>query len=149
MTVNSPRQSPGAGDRVVTSVRDRIAYVTLNRPEKYNGVDFAMLRALVAAAKRIDKNRDIRAVVLQGAGPAFCAGLDFTVFREESLLSQLRAAGKWPGKRTNLFQQAIWVWRTLPVPVIAVVDGYCYGAGFQLALAADFRYTTPGCEFSV
>ncbi|BBY53462.1 crotonase/enoyl-CoA hydratase family protein [Mycolicibacillus koreensis] len=149
MTVNNPRQSLSAADRVVTSVRDQVAYVTLNRPDKYNGVDFAMLRGLVAAAKRIEKDRDIRAVLLQGSGSAFCAGLDFSVFREESSLSQLRAAGKWPGKRTNLFQQAIWVWRTLPVPVIAVVDGYCYGAGFQLALAADFRYTTPDCEFSI
>jgi enoyl-CoA hydratase/carnithine racemase len=140
---------PRTDDRVVVEIRDQIAYATLNRPDKYNGLDFPMFHALVDAAKRIEKDRDVRVVVLQGAGKAFCAGLDFAAFGQESTASQARAFAKIPGSETNLFQEACWAWRRLPVPVIAVTHGYCYGGGLQLALAADFRYSTPDCEFSV
>ncbi|HAB06911.1 MAG TPA: enoyl-CoA hydratase, partial [Alcanivorax sp.] len=54
-------------------------------------------------------------------------------------LKMLLAFTKFGVKKTNLFQQACWAWRELPVPVIAVLHGYCYGGGLQLALAADFR----------
>ena len=60
-----------------------------------------------------------------------------------------RPSRSFPGQKTNLFQRACWVWRELPVPVIAVVHGHCFGGGLQLALAADFRFTTPDCTFSV
>jgi len=136
-------------ERVVVEVRDQIAYATLNRPDKYNGLDFPMFRDLVAAAKRIEKDRDIRAVILQGEGKAFCAGLDFAAFGKESTVSQAKAFAKLPGRETNMFQESCWAWRTLPVPVIAVTHGYCYGGGLQLALAADFRFSTPDCEFAV
>ncbi|OHV01441.1 hypothetical protein C1Y40_01478 [Mycobacterium talmoniae] len=66
-----------------------------------------MLRALVAAAKQINEDRDVRAVLLQPAGQAFCTGLDFAVFRDESMLSQPRAADKWLGRRTKLFREAV------------------------------------------
>ena len=54
-----------------------------------------------------------------------------------------------PLRGTNRFQQALWAWRELPVPVIAVTRGHVFGAGIQLALAADFRFTTPDCQWSV
>ena len=54
-----------------------------------------------------------------------------------------------PFRGTNKFQEACWAWRRLPVPVIAAVDGHCYGGGLQLALAADFRFATPESEWSV
>ena len=136
-------------ERVTVEVRDQIAYATLNRPDRLNGLDFAMFHGLVAAAKQIEQNRDVRVVILQGAGKAFCAGLDFEAFGKESGLSRARAFAKLPGRETNLFQDACWAWRRLPVPVIAVTHGYCFGGGLQLALAADFRYTTADCDFSV
>jgi enoyl-CoA hydratase/carnithine racemase len=136
-------------DRVLLDVRDGIAYVTLNRTDKYNGLDLPMLRGLVEVAGRIDRDPDVRAVVLTGAGKAFCAGLDFASMAQEGTLAKARAALKVPGRRTNLFQQACWVWRELPVPVIAVLRGHCFGGGMQLALAADFRFATPDCELSV
>jgi enoyl-CoA hydratase/carnithine racemase len=54
-----------------------------------------------------------------------------------------------PWRGTNRFQEACWAWRRLPVPVVAVVHGHCYGGGLQLALSADFRYTTPDSQWSV
>jgi enoyl-CoA hydratase/carnithine racemase len=50
---------------------------------------------------------------------------------------------------TNIFQEAAWGWRRLPVPVIAVVQGHCYGGGLQIALGADFRFSTPDAQWSV
>ena len=54
-----------------------------------------------------------------------------------------------PWRGTNTFQEACWAWRRLPVPVIAAVQGHCYGGGLQIALAADFRIATPDSEWSV
>jgi enoyl-CoA hydratase/carnithine racemase len=134
-------------DRVLLEVRDSVAYVTLNRADKYNGLDLPMLRALVAVAARVEADRDVRAVILAGDGPAFCAGLDFASVGKDPRGFAL-AALKLPG-RLNLFQRACWAWRELPVPVIAVLHGHCFGGGMQLALAADFRFATPDCELSV
>ncbi|MGN6607564.1 MAG: crotonase/enoyl-CoA hydratase family protein [Jatrophihabitans sp.] len=138
-----------SSDRVLVDVRDQIAYVTLNRPDKLNGLDFPMFHALVAAAKRIEDDRDVRVVILQGAGKAFCAGLDFAEFGKVSGVDRAKAFAKLPGRETNLFQEACWAWRALPVPVIAVPHGYCYGGGLQLALAADFRISARECEYSI
>ncbi len=143
-----------SSERVVLDVRPaadgaRVAYVTLNRAAKYNGLDPAMLRALVEVPKRIAADRSIRAVILRGDGPAFCAGLDFAAVGKAGPAFQLRGFGKLPGQSTNFFQRVCWAWRELPVPVIAVVHGPCFGGGLQLALAADFRFATPDAQISV
>ena len=62
--------------RVLLEVKNKIAYVSLNRPEKHNGLDMAMFKEMIATAKKIRKNRAIRAVIMHGNGPSFCAGLD-------------------------------------------------------------------------
>jgi enoyl-CoA hydratase/carnithine racemase len=54
-----------------------------------------------------------------------------------------------PLRGTNVFQEAAWGWRRLPVPVIAAVQGHCYGGGLQIALGADFRISTPDAQWSV
>ena len=105
-------------DRVRVEVVQSVAYVTLNRPEKLNGLDLDMLDALVNAARTIETDRSIRGVVLQGAGDAFSAGLDFASAGKQPR-RMAKAFAKFPGQKTNLFQRACWVWRELPVPVIA------------------------------
>ncbi|HEX4896658.1 MAG TPA: crotonase/enoyl-CoA hydratase family protein [Solimonas sp.] len=134
--------------RVRLEVRDRIAYVTMNRPDKMNGLDFPMFDALVATAKQIRADRSIRVVILRGEGRAFCAGLDFgAVLKERPKM--MRSFFKWGVKKTNLYQDAGWCWRQLPVPVIAVVHGACFGGGLQIALGADFRIAAPDAQLSV
>jgi len=134
--------------RVLLDVDGPVASVSLNRPAKLNGVDIAMLRELVTTARRVREDRSIRAVVLRGEGDAFCAGLDFaSVVSSPSTI--VRSFVPNPLRGQNLFQHAVWVWRELPVPVVAVVHGHCYGAGLQLATAADFRFTTPDARWSV
>ncbi|MBJ7348665.1 MAG: crotonase/enoyl-CoA hydratase family protein, partial [Thermoleophilaceae bacterium] len=134
--------------RVRLEVTNEIAYVTLDRADKLNGLDLQMLDELVATARKVGRDRAIRAVILQGAGDAFSAGLDFATVGKQPAKAA-RAAIKFPGQSLNQFQRACWVWRKLPVPVVAVTHGRCYGGGLQLALAADFRFSTPDCEFSI
>jgi enoyl-CoA hydratase/carnithine racemase len=54
-----------------------------------------------------------------------------------------------PWRSTNLYQEAGWAWRRLPIPVLAVIRGHCLGGGLQIALGADFRFATPNCRFSI
>lgn len=135
-------------ERVRLEVRDEVAYVTLVRSDKYNALDWEMLCALVDAADRIAADKSVRAVILRGEGKAFCSGLDFPSFTKQPM-RMVRGFLKYGVKTTNLFQEVAWCWRRLPVPVIAVIHGYCYGGGLQIALAADFRFTTADCEFSI
>lgn len=134
-------------DRISIDFRDHVAVVSLSRPAKYNGMDFEMMSALLIAARRIRKSKHVRAAVLRGEGDAFCAGLDFaSVMRRPARV----LSGFLPWLRKgNLYQRVCLAWRDLPVPVIAVTHGYCFGAGMQLALACDFRFSAPECEFSI
>jgi enoyl-CoA hydratase/carnithine racemase len=133
--------------RVHLEIRNGIAWVRLSRPDKYNGLDWDMLQGLVGAARAVRRRPEVRTVILHGEGPAFSSGLDFASFGKRPMRA-VRAFLKY-GRRTNLFQQACWCWRELPVPVIAALHGRCYGGGLQIALAADFRIATPDCECSI
>ena len=125
-----------------------VAYVRLDRPEKYNGLTLDMLDELARLSGWLRRQPDLRAVVLSGSGDSFSSGLDFA-----SALNQPRKIVTTflprPWRGTNNFQEACWGWRRLPVPVIAVVHGHVYGGGLQLAMAADFRFTTPDSQWSV
>lgn len=134
-------------DRVTVRFDQHIAWVALSRPDKYNALDFDMMHALVEGARRVRKQPGIRAVIVHGEGPAFCAGLDFaSATRQPARI----LAGFLPWHRKdNLFQRLCLSWRDLPMPVIAVTHGYCFGGGLQLALGCDFRFSAPDCSFSV
>ena len=136
-------------DRVDITIEETgIARVRMNRPDKRNGLDWDLMRGLIEAAKSLRKRRDVRVVLLSGEGQAFCAGLDFASFTGEPA-KMARGFTKYGIKRTNIFQEVAWCWRKLPVPVIAVIHGQCFGGGLQIALAADFRIATPDSELSV
>ena len=134
--------------RVTTEITDHIAHVTLSRPDKMNAMDPEMTEAIIAAGAALHE-ADIRAVVLSGAGRAFCAGLDLMSFAalaqgDPEALVLPRTHGD-----ANLFQQVAMVWHRLPVPVIAALHGAVYGAGFQLALGADIRIASPDARLAV
>lgn len=134
--------------RVNFNVEQQIAYVTLNRADKHNGLDKQMIVDLVQVAKRINKDKTIRCVILQGAGASFCAGLDFNyVAKNPSMIARFFV--KLPWRKDNMFQRVAHVWRDLSVPVIAVVHGNCFGAGMQIMLACDYRIATPDANLSI
>ncbi|RNL62992.1 crotonase/enoyl-CoA hydratase family protein [Nocardioides marmoriginsengisoli] len=130
------------------TIADGIAQVRLTRPDKLNALTLQTLDELIATAAELRKDRTLRAVVISGEGDSFCAGLDFASAMS-SPAGIVKAFVPLPWRGTNAFQEACWAWRRLPVPVIAAVDGHCYGGGLQLALAADFRIATPDSEWSV
>ncbi|EGD54982.1 crotonase/enoyl-CoA hydratase family protein [Gordonia neofelifaecis] len=129
-------------------VRDQVAHVRLNRPEKHNGLTFDMIDDLAKAADRAGKDKSLRAVILSGAGPSFCSGLDFASAGKERNRMMRNMIPKRSSAANN-FQAAGWAWRSVPVPVVAVVTGHCFGGGLQIALGADFRYSTPDADYSI
>jgi len=138
-----------AEPRVITEIDGPVARVWLKRPDKLNGLALDLLEQLRDASVALRKNRDIRAVVIEGKGPSFCAGLDFAAAFGDSKLRIAGFAIPHPWRGTNLFQECFWAWRNIPVPVIAVTRGHVFGGGIQLALACDFRFSTPDCQWSV
>ena len=135
-------------DCVNIAIDGHVAVVTLNRPDKHNAVNLAMFAALADAGEQLAGNRAVRAIVLQGAGPSFCAGIDVSIFQPGSDIGADKLA---PGAASpaNFFQRAAYIWREVPVPVIAALHGSVFGAGLQIALGADLRYATPQCRLAV
>ena len=133
---------------ITCTVDDGVARVWLDRPDKLNGLTLEMLGELVATSRRLRRDKSLRAVILTGAGDSFTAGLDFaSALRNPAQIARCFVPSLLRG--TNIFQEASWGWRRLPVPVIAVVQGHCYGGGVQLALGADFRISRPDAQWSV
>lgn len=135
-------------DRVRITTEGDICYVTLTRTDKHNGMDLPMLKAVIAAQKKIRKMKDIRAVILHGEGPSFCAGLDVKSVLGDPMKALTSYLQLWWPMR-NDFQTWSIGWRELAVPVIAVVHGNAFGAGLQLALGADLRICTPDAQLSM
>jgi enoyl-CoA hydratase/carnithine racemase len=141
-------------DRVTVTMIDGVADVRMNRPDKRNALDGAMFLALAETGERLKADASVRAVVLSGEGPAFCAGLDFGSFQQMAGGERTEARGGNPsamveGRITHLGQQVAWVWQEIPVPVIAAVHGAALGGGIQVALGADIRLVHPDAQLSV
>lgn len=141
-------------ERVVTTIVDGIADVQLNRPDKRNALDGEMFVALARAGEQLTTLHGVRAVVLSGAGSAFCAGLDFAAFAALAGGHGFEDGEGNPGavregRITHLAQQTAWVWQEVPVPVIAALHGHALGGGLQIALGADIRIAHPDTQLSV
>lgn len=140
------------GGRVTVQQSGGVADVRLNRPEKRNALDIAMFQALVTTGEWLKTQPDVRAVVLSGAGPDFCAGLDFGSFQAMRDGERLTADARLPpatGPAKATGQRAAYVWAEQPVPVIAAIRGNALGGGLQIALGADIRIVAPDARLSV
>ncbi|HSZ52773.1 MAG TPA: crotonase/enoyl-CoA hydratase family protein [Caulobacteraceae bacterium] len=142
-------------ERVSIEIQGGVADVRMARADKMNALDEAMFAGLVAAGERLKSERGLRAVVLSGEGRAFCAGLDMGSFGRmaQGRSSNGSSGDQGLGARThgsaNRAQYAAWVWREIPVPVIAAVHGVAFGGGLQIALGADMRYVAPDTRLAV
>ena len=134
--------------RVSVTYEDHVARVTLTRGDKMNALDSEMMQAIIAAGQEVGSS-DARAVVLSGEGRSFCAGLDVASFGAMGGMD----AESWLLPRThgdtNDVQEVAMVWRRVPVPVIAALQGAVYGGGLQLALGADIRIAGPDAKLSL
>jgi enoyl-CoA hydratase/carnithine racemase len=140
-------------DRITVDIQGGVADVRLVRIDKMNALDDAMFEALIQTGERLKTEAGVRAVVLSGAGRAFCAGLDMGNFDKMASGERKGGTGLVETPRTeggsNRAQHAVMVWREIPVPVIAAVHGVAFGGGFQLALGADMRFVTPDARMAV
>lgn len=116
---------------VLLEIRDHVAHVTLNRPQAGNALDLEMTKELAAAALECERNRDVRAVLLSGAGNRFCVGGDVKAFAaQKDLPRYLREV-------TAHLHLAVSRFARLDAPVIAAVQGSAAGGGFSLAISCD------------
>jgi len=131
-------------ERVLFSIRDAIATVSLNRPDQLNALDTATLQLLRRSIMRASSDDSVRCLVLTGRGRAFCAGADVKEWAGGySETNDDETSGDW----TSLAHGIITTLYNFPKPVIAAVNGVAVGAGFDLCLAADFRIAAEAARF--
>jgi enoyl-CoA hydratase len=124
---------------LVVENRGSVRILTLDRPERRNALSTALQADLVEQLLDCTESPDVRAVVLTGNGPAFCAGFDLTEIRElDQRGERFRAPMKRPAR--SLFEVVTETW----VPTIAALNGATVAGGFELALACDIRLAAPG-----
>jgi methylglutaconyl-CoA hydratase len=129
-------------ERITAALEGGVLTTTLNRPEKKNAIDAAMIDALAALLERAELEAAVRVVVLRGAGRDFCAGMDLGELLESAdrTVEQNRAAALRFG---GLFLRM----RALPKPVIAVVQGRALAGGCGLATACDLVVAAESAQF--
>ena len=124
-------------------VKDKVATITLNRPERKNPLTFESYAELLETFRSLEHAKEVRVVVLTGAGGNFCSGGD--VHEIIGPLVEMRAQGE-SNKLLNFTRMTgdlVKAMRACPQPIIAAIDGICAGAGAILAMSSDLRFGTP------
>ena len=138
-------------DRVTLTKDNHVGIVTFNRPDKMNALDQAQMEAIIDMAKVIEEDASIRCVVLTGAGRAYCAGIDVTA-NFGSLAGGKDALPKVLPRThgiTNIWQELVWQWREMQVPVISAVHGVAFGGGLQIMMGSDIRIVAPDTKLAI
>ncbi|MGW6461640.1 enoyl-CoA hydratase/isomerase family protein [Streptomyces sp. NPDC055078] len=128
---------PESRPRVTHTVADGVATLVISNPAKRNAMTAAMWRSVPELLGPLAKDPAVRALVLTGDGPTFCAGAD---------ISSLREPGEEPQALAVRAEDAL---AAFPKPTLAAVRGHCVGGGSQLAVACDLRFAEAGALFGV
>ena len=113
-------------ETLIIDIKENVAYITLNRPERLNSFDMKLGEELHKDLQDISKDKDVRAVVIKGTGMGFCGGGD---------VKEMHAAedkSKFLRELTKAIHRCVIEIRTMEKPVIAAVNGYAFGAGLSL-----------------
>jgi 2-(1,2-epoxy-1,2-dihydrophenyl)acetyl-CoA isomerase len=129
---------------VTLEVRDRVAYVTLARPDVANVLDLTMGRELLQTALACENDPDVRAVVLTGQGRSFCFGGDL-----RGMMGQGGNVAGWLNELTTCLHAAITSFTRMDAPVIAAVNGTAAGAGVGLVAMADLAIAAESAKFAL
>jgi E-phenylitaconyl-CoA hydratase len=123
-------------------LRQHVAVITLNRPDKHNALDAEHYQALSEAWTRVRDDASIRVVIVTGAGSkSFCVGADLKSY----INRETQWAEVWLTQQGQLLNRGLEVWK----PVIAAVNGYCLGGGMTLLLATDIRIAAQNATFAL
>ena len=124
------------------AVADRVGTITLDRPERKNPLTFESYAELAALLQRLPHARDVRALVITGAGENFCSGGD--VHEIIGPLVRMQADGDTAAllRFTRMTGELVKAMRACPQPIVAAIDGVCAGAGAIVAMASDLRLGT-------
>jgi enoyl-CoA hydratase len=133
---------------LVETVGDGITQLTLNRPDRLNAMNYALVSELYSALDELAEDRACRVIVLTGAGRGFCAGLDLT---EGASPPTTRGLGRAQAGMTvqKMIAGLVPKMRATPQPIIAAVNGAASGGGLALALASDVRIAAANARFNV
>ncbi|UCB44059.1 MAG: enoyl-CoA hydratase/isomerase family protein [Dehalococcoidales bacterium] len=135
-------------ETVIYEVKDNIARITMNRPDKRNALNHALWDDLIAAFDQAENDREVRVVILCGAGPAFCSGWDL---RGSYYVSVPEGYDEWTnsnalGALRSISERYLRI-MNLPKPVIAQVHGYCLAAGCYLEMLCDIAIAAEDALF--
>jgi enoyl-CoA hydratase len=132
-----------ASPKILLQLEGMIGRITLNRPEKLNALDLEMLAQLEEAANTLESSSEVRVVILDSAGDrAFCVGADIQAW---TALSPLEMWSNWIRRGHQVFERLA----RLRQPVIAVIGGFAFGGGLELALSADIRIASEQASFAM
>lgn len=124
-------------DPVVFTVENHVAIITLNRPERRNAINQALLTGLYDSLERVSRDETIRVAIITGNGKSFCSGLDLDILTKENLFDPRGDGSDLP----DLFQAC-------RKPVIGAINGHAITGGFEIALNCDFLIASEHASFA-
>ncbi len=131
---------------LVDAPADGVARITLNRPERLNALTFGLVEDLHSALDEVDRNHEMRSIIITGAGRGFCAGLDLTGFG--SVPGTEDFGRPQQGMATQQYiAELVHHMRDVRQPIIAAINGAAAGGGFAIACASDVRYCAESAKF--
>lgn len=131
-------------DSLRYAVDDRVATLTLNRPERHNALSQSLVDEIMAAVAQADADPEVRVVILTGAGGrAFSAGYDI----KESALKPKRTLPEWRARMQKDIRFTYSVW-DCSKPVLAMIDGVCFAGALELAMCCDMRFCSDSSSFA-
>ncbi len=145
MNDKTPGEAPGAGVKIRS--RDGVLELVLDRPERKNALDVAMISGMIEALEAASTDESVRVILLRSSGDTFCAGADWVTTNRGDAGAPRPRTGAIQRRTAVQAHRLVWLLCEVQLPVVCAVGGWAAGLGCQLALAADFAVATESSRF--